>query len=699
MLQRSTEILIRPPAAMETAPSHTAHDSEIDILAVLRLLRRRVRAVVLITATGTALIAAAAMLMTPRYSAIAVLRIDPGAQSPVADTQSDPMLRSSQAVDAVVESDVEMLGSPGLMRRIVERLDLGSDPEFTETDSPVEHAKEWVRNLLKPSDGSTAENPTAAAAGALGDSVEARRIGLTYLVEFEAWSRDPQKAARIANTAIHQFLESQLDAKRQNVASVNALLSEHISELRERLQASEQAVQRYMTEERLFDHDGEKLNDRQMPSPNRQPSRETAEELQSAATSRRILDSEIIANLRRQHAELSQQFAEVSTRYGPNHPSVVRARTELANVSEQIARLSQKTLRLNELQREADANRELYQGVLQRAKLTAAARELQMPGAYVVTKAAVPTFPSAPKRAVIVVVGFATILALAIAYAIAREVMVSGIRGAEDLRQSFGLSPIASVPRVGTARRRAIESMNGDRRSVQLSANLWAEVLDHPESAFSESIRSLRFSLNRYAELGREMRVLMISSVLKGEGKSTVAVNLAREAAAAGERVLLIDADLRRPSLAAALGLRGDRGLARLLSGSGDQRYLIQLEPRAGVRVIAGSESMPGAQALRLLSSEGMNELLWAARRNFDLVVIDTAPLGPITDPRALIERVDGVVMVVSDRTSRETIAAALHETPGLNERLVGIVLNRMLDSIEHYYPYGSGDNSRPASA
>ena len=688
---------------MEPAPGRTAQDSEIDILAVLRLLRRRVRAIVFITLTGTALIAAATMMMTPRYSAIAVLRIDPGAQSPVADTE-DPVLRSSQAVDAIVESDVEMLGSPAMLRRIVEQLNLVADPEFTETDGPVERAKDWVRGLFKPSTGNT--NPTAAAAGALGESIEARRVGLTYLVEFEAWSRDPQKASRIANTAIRQFLESQLDAKRQNVANVNALLSDHISELRERLRASEQAVQRYMTEEGLLDRDDENAppaNTESAEAPAGSAAAGAAYQqsqgVPSTATSRRILNSEILANLRRQHAELSQQYAEVSTRYGPNHPSVVRARTELTKVSEQIARLSRKEVRLNELQREADANRELYQGVLQRAKLTAAERELQMPGAYVVSEAAVPTFPTAPKRAVIVVIGLVASLALAFAYAIAREVMTSGIRGAEDLRQSIGLSPIASVPRVGSARRRMIESKNGDRRSVQRSADLWAEVLDHPESAFSESIRSLRFSLNRYAELGQEMRVVMVSSVLQGEGKSTVAVNLAREAAAAGERVLLIDADLRRPSLADALGLRGDRGLARLLSGSSDQPYLIQLEPRAGVHIIAGSESVTGGQALRLLSSESMNELLWASRRNFDLVVIDTAPLGPITDPRALIERVDGVVIVVSDRTRRETIAAALHETPGLNERLVGIVLNRMSDSVEHYYRYGSGANARPASA
>jgi len=669
--------MVRAPAAFGGAYGRTAPDPEINILSVLRLLRRRALAITLITTAGTAMFAAATMTMTPLYSATAVLRIDPSARSPVAETSSDSVLRSSQAVNAMVESDVEMLESPGLMRRIVEKLNLDADPEFIEAESPIDTARDWVRDLLNPPDPNKTRNLEAAAAGTLARNVEARRIGRTYLVEVEAWSLDPAKAARIANTAVEESLASQIDAKRGNVARVNTLLSEHISELRERLQASEEAVQRYMSTQGAGQDVQAAQGARRVTPP--------------GSTSTELLNADVLTKLREQNAEASQRFAEVSARYGPNHPMTVRAKAELEKISGQIARLSEKTVRLNELQREADANRDLYQAVLQRAKQTAAAQELQMPGAYLVTKAAVPNAPSAPKRMVIVVIGLLASLGLAIAYAIAREVMASGIRDAEDLRQSFGLSPIASVPRVGTGRRRAIETMHG--RFVHRS-DLWSEVLDHPDSPFSESIRSLRFSLNRYAELGEEMRVLMISSVQQGEGKTTVAANLAREAAAAGERVLLIDADLRRPDLAAAFGITGDGGLVSLLSGPDDQRYRIQREPRSGVHVIAGGQGVPGALALRLLSSQAMDRLLRIARNNFDLVVIDTAPLMPITDPRALIERVDGVVMVVSDKTSHEMIAAALHETPGLNERLVGIALNRIPNGIGHrYHHYTAVDN------
>ena len=115
--------------------------------------------------------------------------------------------------------------------------------------------------------------------------------------------------------------------------------------------------------------------------------------------------------------------------------------------------------------------------------------------------------------------------------------------------------------------------------------------------------------------------------------------------------------------------------------------------------MIAGSHGVPGAQALRLLSSEGMYKLLRVARSNFDLIIIDTAPLMPITDPRALIDQVDGVVMVVSEQTTHEMIGATLHETPGLNERLVGIVLNRILDGAGASYRYAYDDNPNTQSS
>src|SRR5690606_24526331 len=134
MLQRNTETLMRPPAALEPPQAHAAQDSEINILSILRLLRRRLLAIILITITGTALCAAAAMTMTPLYSATAVLRVDPSTRSPVADSP-DPAMSSSQAINATVESDVEMLESPALIRRIVEQLGLDADPEFADAGS------------------------------------------------------------------------------------------------------------------------------------------------------------------------------------------------------------------------------------------------------------------------------------------------------------------------------------------------------------------------------------------------------------------------------------------------------------------------------------------------------------------------------------------------------------------------------------
>jgi capsular exopolysaccharide synthesis family protein len=191
----------------------------------------------------------------------------------------------------------------------------------------------------------------------------------------------------------------------------------------------------------------------------------------------------------------------------------------------------------------------------------------------------------------------------------------------------------------------------------------------------------------RRAAAERDMRVVLVTSALPGEGKSTVAVNLARVAATSGNRVLLIDADLRRPSLTTTLGLRAPAGLSDVVAGHCELQDALRRDPRTGLFVIGGSHRLHGADALSLLGSAELDSLLTFSRRCFDLVVIDSAPLLPIADTRLLAELADGVVMVIaSAQTSSDAIATALREPPGMRERIVGVALNRAPDEFDRYY-------------
>ena len=184
----------------------------------------------------------------------------------------------------------------------------------------------------------------------------------------------------------------------------------------------------------------------------------------------------------------------------------------------------------------------------------------------------------------------------------------------------------------------------------------------------------------------RDVTLVLVTSALPGEGKSTVSVNLARTAAA-DRRVLLIDADLRRPNLTNTLGLRTAAGLSDVIAGHCELQDALRKDPRTGLYVIGGSHRLHGADALSLLGSAEMDSLLTFARRCFDLVIIDSAPLLPIADTRLLTEMVDGVVMVIaSEQTSSDAVATALRESPGIRERIVGVALNRAPDEFDRYY-------------
>ncbi len=363
---------------------------------------------------------------------------------------------------------------------------------------------------------------------------------------------------------------------------------------------------------------------------------------------------------------------------------------------------------MHELEREAQANRDLFQAFLSRAKETSAQLDMQLADTRIVSAASVPTKSSYPSRAPLIGIAFFGSLGLGVGVALARTALSRAVRGADDIAALFGHYPLASIPLVPPRRNQlAIASGRlalGDMRLLRKPSKPDAEdaepsikrlepasqladiIFEKPNSAFAENIRSLCFSL-KHAAREEDARVVLVTSALAGEGKSTVALNLARITAASGDRVLLIDGDLRRPSLARALGINESWGLADILAGRISLRGSVCRDPRTGLYVIAGQAGVAGSKALSLLSSDGMSRLIAMVRKAFDYAVIDASPLLPIADTRRIVDCVDGVVMVVaSEETPREAVATARRNTPGLDERILGVVLNKSIDDLHHYY-------------
>ena len=762
MLQRSTnnapiEYRAVYPAGAEPVARNASVDGEV-LSAVTRSLRRHLRMIVATTLVGTIIAVVAVLMITPQYRAGTTILIDARQTKLLGDAD----LISRPVVDnGVVESEAELMKSPALARRVVEKLNLIEDDEFNGSGGPIAQLKRLVLlpvRLLLGRSGSA--DPIDAVAENLRANVDARRRGLTYVIELTAWSRDRAKAALIADTFAEIYLQQQLEAQNELAQRATKWLNERSDELRARVMAADRAVEEYRAQAGLFAPGGENLSDRQIAQLNEELVRSrakaaeakakfeqlkqiTPEKLRSAAASPDVLQSSVVSNLRTQYAEVARRQAELTTRYGARHPQVLNSQAELNNIAGQITaeierivnsarneyevaksreeslqaslddlktragEINQAGIRLRELEREAEASKSVFEAFLARSKEAASQLNMQVSDTRVVSPATVPTAPSHPQRTLIVGLAFFGSLGLGIAIALGRETMGRGFRRSDEVESVLGLPPLTSIPLVEVRSPPALtgpKPLIGDLRTLHLGGQtkagekraadartaadrqLAAIVLDRPDSAFTESVHALRYSL-RHQNPARDSSVIVISSALPGEGKSTVAANLARAAASVGEKVLLIDADLRRPSLGAMLEVEPTSGLVGLVSGTDDISRVVQRDPRSGLFVLAGADRASSAQAMALLSSRRMSQLIHHARSGFDLVVIDSPPLLPVADTRALIDHADGVLLVVaSEQTSRDAVAAALRETPGLDGKLTGVVLNKAEPEFERYY-------------
>jgi exopolysaccharide transport family protein len=736
---------------------------------VISILRRKGRLIAGIVIIGTFLAILVAFSLTRYYTSTVTLLVDP---------------RQSNAVDlegsvggigtdlAAIESEVELLKSRAVAERVVKKLDLENDPEFAPKTSVIGALKGAIGQLFssdemveQPLDDSDV-NP--AIVSSVQKGFTANRKGLTYVLEAHYTSELPQKAARIANTFADEYLVDQLEAKFEATKRANEWLNDRVSELRERVRTAERAVEQFKSENNLVDTGGVSLNEQQVTQLNEQLILARAKAAESLARVQQIervdssggsaaafadaLQSQVIASLRSKYAEIAREEAELSSKYGPRHPSVINVRAQLGDINrqikEEIGRIvatsrneyevaksrvasietsldelkqqfgqgNQAAVQLRELEREAQATRALFESFLGKFKETQQQESLQTADTRIIAKALVPSVPSHPRRSLIIAIGFVLSAGFAIGLAFLLEFLDSGIHTRERLEEVTGARQLATIPTVAELKSKSVradwftrflrrlkpakeKTSLEPRTPKQLAAarTMNRMVLDKPLSSYTESIRSLRMGI-KFTSIDDPARIIMVTSALPGEGKSTTAANLAQYAANTGEKVLLIDADLRHPALTTALRSGSDRlatpsaGLIDLITGRVALADVTAVDEQSGLRFIAGRSDQKITHTAELLASERMKRFLASAREAFDLIVVDSSPLLPVVDSRALLDAVDGVVMVVAwERTERSAVKLAMREAAGIEDKLLGAVLNDMdMDAAKHYDYYAS---------
>ena len=689
------------------------------------VFRRRRRLFVLAFLVTFAVVAYLGTSGSPRYSATATMLINEHSQDILhlnAITQQDAEEEARVTDSSAVDTQVEVLRSRALASQVVDALHLERDPEFNGALRPPGRIAQFLGATWAPQDTShlTALQHEQIVNALMG-SLDVRRVGLTYTIGITATSFDPNKAAALANAVVQAYLTQGVDAKVDQTNSAASWLSDRLTQLRQDVQTADAAVEQYKIQNNLMSGEGATtLTEQEVSTVNGQLAQaradEAAQDARLATATQQIaagsnggdvaeaLNNPVVQSLRTQQAQASAQLADLQARYGDKHPDVVKAKRSLADLNAQIQTEIQRVLsnlkalaqaahtrtasleaslgqtkgslagnnrdlvQLKQLQSNDDAAKAIYEAFLERYKEALAKQGVQSPDARVISQAKLPTMPSWPNKKLAIVVALVLGFGAAGASVAVAELLRQGVSSSAELEEAFDLPALAELPTLAST----IEGLQQRNRRLDPVAYVVAK----PLSRFAEAFRNLRASIAS-CRPGTPVKVVAITSSLPGEGKTTTAMCLGRTAALAGARVLVIDCDLRQRSINRMLSIEPPCGLIEVLNGAVPVTEALVHDTDTGMIVLPVAKS--AFTPRDLFGSPPMARLLSELRRDFDLIILDTAPALAVADTRVLCPLADAVVMLSGwRRTPRRAVLAALKALDAPDIFVAGMALTQV---------------------
>lgn len=710
--------------ALMTKMGGGAFFRSMDLREATRLLRRRIQIIGRLTLLFAALGVLVSLLITPQYRAEVILLLDQR-QPKGADVGS--LVAGLPSDNASLRSEMDILTSRAVLDRVIKKHNLLEDPEFSA--KPASWTK-WLnpRKWFDKKETEAAEEEkakeTTATAKALQEKLSVTNDGRSVSIKLEFESKDPKKAATIANAVADEYLVDQLEAKYEVISRANKWLSERLAALRGQVETTERAVEDFRQKANLIQIDGGTVAVRQIQEINTQLIAARGQTSQAEARLRNaqamveaggiegatdVLTAPLIQRLREQEAQVRRREAELATRYGERHPNMINARAERQDLTRKIgeevqkilksmagevdiarakerqlqsdlSRLEQKagvelkdSVQLRQLQRDADANRTLYENFLARFKQSSAQQDMQLPDTRIIARADTPAGPAFPKRWLFLVVGALIGAVAGVIGAYLVEYFDRGFRTAPQLEEGTGLPVIGQVPSLKGVSDRPPEDY----------------VVSKPLSAFSEALRTVRTAIH-FSNVDNPPKTVMVTSSGPAEGKTTFCLSMARSLATGGNKILLIDADLRRPRVARLLEIAANgKDLSAILTGESKLEDVIRHDPLvAKLDVIPAFGRAPNAQDL--LGSKQMGKLVKEVAHQYDLVIIDTPPILAVSDAAMIARVVDTSLFVVKwADTARDTVVQALKQLKTFDCRVAGAILNQV--NMTELASYGEG--------
>ncbi|UYV35717.1 polysaccharide biosynthesis tyrosine autokinase [Rhodobacteraceae bacterium D3-12] len=721
----------RQPSEQRPSPLQS-----IDLLGLYSVLRVNLRLILTITFLSIVAMFVYLQTLPPIYTAYAQVILDTREErvTPVQEVVSNLNVTNS-----VVAGEIVTIRSNVLVGTVVDEMNLVNHPDFDPRVARGESPMAFIKRMLRggePSHVIAARLPEEILRSWVTDAVRRKlnvsQLGVSYAIGISFEHGNAALAAEVANAVANSYIESQLDTKMQATLRANSWLGDRLTELSAQVEVADAAVVAFKAE--MIDNAGgneesinqllAELNTKLVGSSTERADAEVrlsqVEALMASgglSSVADILTSPLLETLKRQHAEMAASKAQMASTFGRKHPQMVRITAQINDIDRSIETelrrrveemrsevsvtrnreaalrrqidivsvradsLSKDSVRLGQLERTAAATRLVYENFLARYKETSAQADFQTPQARVIGKAMVPVVPSGPRKTMMMIAATTLGLAAAIAAVFIRSLIRAPVANAEELRAITRLPTLATLPFVGG----------------MFSRKNWltTELAREHGSPYLERVRSIRTHLFDASQADKP-KVIMITSSVPNEGKTSLSCTLAKVFAQLDKKVLLIDADLRRPDILAALDMPLQKScLVEYLEKKKKIQNLAVSSPLLGADVIAPTR--PADNASDLLSSMHFSGMLVRLMPKYDFIVINAPPVLHLSDAILLGNLADVTLLAVQcDKTPSKVVADSLARLRKSNKtHVAGTVLtmvrrshaaNNQLDMYSYEY-------------
>jgi capsular exopolysaccharide synthesis family protein len=650
-----------------------------------------------------------------------------------------------------LQSQLLLIRSRSMAERLVDELRLHMLPEFNPAlrprevdithwldpanlvpDAVFDHLpRAWADTLMTAASGApmTDQRKASLLRSEIVENVmkhiQAEPANSTLVMSLRFASTNPELAAIGANSLARLYLDEQLELKQTASRRAGDFLEQEIERLRASVSVAEQTIQEYRTREGLVE--AQPVDEQQLSGLTTQLVLSRSERAEAEARLRQVeqllqsdttlaaaaqlLESPVLGQLRTREIEINREIAELSSEYGARHPRMInlqvelesledRKRTEIRQIAQrqrdevQVLRSREATLQSNierirsqvavrnearvgleALERDVQADRDLLKTYINRAKEIGSQEKAQQPDARIISQAVLPDEATYPRRQLIFGVALFSSLLVGSLLVFGLESLDNTIRSTEQVEDLIGLPALGLVPAIAKPERRYGAPED--------------HVLDNPNSPFGEAVRSLRTAMLLTGS-GPAAKSILLTSSVPSEGKTSMAMCLARVHARSGRRTLIIDCDLRRPRLHELTGIANEAGLSDILMQERTLHEVIHTDQRSGAEFVMAGPPVPDPAAL--LASERMRELLRDVGARYDLVLLDSPPILSVSDARVLSQMADKSVFLVQwGKTRRNDVMMGVKQMIEAGADLAGLVLNRV--DVKRHAQYGYRDS------